>query len=513
MKFGFEKYKNLLLLFSSCILFGADNSITAWFVFVPVFFLVEYVPLKRIWLYGGFYGILSYLFYASWLIRFSIYAAVGIYLLYFTLCALLFICMKYAEIILPKTAWLLWFIIICTYEYLKTKGFAGFNYGVNGYTQYKNIYLIQIADIFGIWGVSLPLNFFSSVIYKILHDKIHGKPFKNNFATLLILFAVIAAEYIYGFYRVNSTDKIEQTCSKIKIAAIQNNSDPWKSGLSSYYDEIKHLMNLTDSALNDNPDISLVVWPETAVVPSIMKNFYVRSDRERFEFVKNILEYIDKKNCAFLVGNFHVEGTGENSKDYNAALLFIPQKNTLPPKPQIYKKRHLVPFTEYFPYEKKFPHIYKLLLDGDTHLWDKGTEASVFNVNGLLFGTPICFEDTFGADCTDFMQNGAKAFINLSNDAWSKSRRCQIQHLKQAVFRNIENHVPSIRSTASGETCAIDSSGRIIKRCNPFTENYIIAEIPILNEKHKLTIYSKLKNIFMPNKYAYGFSPLFSKKT
>ena len=171
MKFGFEKYKNLLLLFSSCILFGADNSITAWFVFVPVFFLVEYVPLKRVWLYGGFYGILSYLFYAPWLIRFSIYAAVGVYLLYFTLCALLFICMKCAEIILPKTAWLLWFIIICTYEYLKTKGFAGFNYGVNGYTQYKNIYFIQIADIFGIWGVSLPLNFSSSVIYKILHDK------------------------------------------------------------------------------------------------------------------------------------------------------------------------------------------------------------------------------------------------------------------------------------------------------------------------------------------------------
>jgi len=59
---------------------------------------------------------------------------------------------------------------------LKTKGFAGFNYGVNGYTQYKNIYLIQIADILGVWGVSLPLNFSSAVIYKILHDKINGKP-------------------------------------------------------------------------------------------------------------------------------------------------------------------------------------------------------------------------------------------------------------------------------------------------------------------------------------------------
>lgn len=493
MKFGLEKYKNILLLFSASLLFGADNFITAWFVFVPVFFLIETVPLKRIWLYGGLYGILSYLFYAPWLIRFSIYAALGVYILYFTLCALLFMCMKCAKILFPKAAWFLWFVIIFIYEYLKTKGFAGFSYGVNGYTQYKNIYLIQIADILGVWGVSLPLNFSSAVIYKILHDKINGKPLKNDFAPLMILVALVAAEYIYGFYRVRYTDKIEKTCSKIKIAAIQNNSDPWKNGLSSYYTDSECLMRLTDFALDKHPDTSLVVWPETAVVPSVMKNFYVRNDAPRFEFIKNILEYTDKKNCAFLIGNSHVEANGEKSKDYNAALLFIPKENILPPEPQIYKKRHLVPFTEYFPYEKLFPHIYKLLLDGDTHLWDKGTEAVVFDVNGFSFGTPICFEDTFGADCTDFIRNGAKAFINLSNDAWSKSRRCQIQHLKTAVFRSVENHVPSVRSTASGETCAIDSSGRIINKCASFTENYIIAEVPILNERHKITLYSKLK--------------------
>ena len=106
-----------------------------------------------------------------------------------------------------------------------------------------------------------------------------------------------------------------------------------------------------------------------------------------------------------------------------------------------------------------------------------------------------------------FKNSGFKDFIKISelaerfiNAKDFKTRRCQIQHLKTAVFRSVENHVPSVRSTASGETCAIDSSGRIINKCASFTENYIIAEVPILNERHKITLYSKLKNILWKNK-------------
>lgn len=106
----------------------------------------------------------------------------------------------------------------------------------------------------------------------------------------------------------------------------------------------------------------------------------------------------------------------------------------------------------------------------------KTNDGKVFN-----FSSPICFEDTFGSDLKKFYKKGARAFVNLSNDAWSKSKRCQVQHLKMAVFRSVENHVPSVRSSASGETCIISSTGKIVARSESFRKNYVTGEIPVLH--------------------------------
>ena len=153
----------------------------------------------------------------------------------------------------------------------------------------------------------------------------------------------------------------------------------------------------------------------------------------------------------------------------------------IPPEPEVYSKIHLVPFTEYFPYEKQFPALYKFLLDGDTHLWTPGDEYKVFEHDGLRFSTPVCFEDNFGGDLRNFKKSGTGAFFNLSNDAWSKSKRCQVQHLKMAVFRSVENHIPSVRSTASGETCFISSIGKIYQKIPSFTEGYAADYIPVID--------------------------------
>ena len=179
--------------------------------------------------------------------------------------------------------------------------------------------------------------------------------------------------------------------------------------------------------------------------------------------------------------------------DFNSAFFFIPKQNVLPPTPKIYSKIHLVPFTEYFPYDKYFPHIYKLLLAGDTHLWTPGKEYSVFEYKNLLFSTPICFEDTFCSDCRKFVKNGAKAFFNLSNDAWSNSLRCQNQHLAMAVFRSVENKVPSVRSSASGHTCIIDRFGQITNISKPFEKNYVYGQIEF--DKLPMTFYSKFGDV------------------
>jgi len=155
----------------------------------------------------------------------------------------------------------------------------------------------------------------------------------------------------------------------------------------------------------------------------------------------------------------------------------------------IYRKLHLVPFTEHFPYEKQFPAIHRALVNADTHFWEKGTEAKVFDGPGFTFSTPICFEDTFGYISRKFAQNGAQIIVNMSNDAWSKSLPAQNQHLSMAVFRAVENRLSLVRATASGQTCGIAPNGRIIAMAPPFTETALVVAIPVVKG---YTVYTRL---------------------
>ena len=59
-----------------------------------------------------------------------------------------------------------------------------------------------------------------------------------------------------------------------------------------------------------------------------------------------------------------------------------------------------------------------------------------------------------------------------------------------AVFRSVENRVPQVRSTASGQTCFIDPNGRIMAMADPFVETYLIDSIPIIDTV-KPSLYNK----------------------
>ncbi|MDR0486853.1 MAG: apolipoprotein N-acyltransferase, partial [Treponema sp.] len=196
-----------------------------------------------------------------------------------------------------------------------------------------------------------------------------------------------------------------------------------------------------------------------------------------------LLDYLAVTDVPFLIGNDDArkdpsknpDASEQFRIDYNAALLFENGKVS-----ETYRKLHLVPFTEHFPYGKQLPFIYRALENADTHFWEKGEEFTVFSVPGFAFSTPICFEDTFGYLSRNFVSRGADVLVNISNDAWSKSLPAQNQHLSMAVFRAVENYRPLVRSTVSGQTCAVDPRGKVIALARPFTEAWITVEVPLV---------------------------------
>jgi apolipoprotein N-acyltransferase len=413
-----------------------------------------------------------------------------IYLFYF---AVLFPLLKLALILFPRRGFILQWCIWVAYEYLRTQGFLGYSYGITGYSQWTVLPLIQIADIFGVWGVSALAVFPSAYIAAALDGwfpppgRIRTFAVRERFPLGLWVLA-LAAALVYGF----AAPLDYSGTASARIALIQHNTDPWRGGMEDYRNNYRILKRLSLEALEREPKPDLVVWSETAFVPRIYWHTTYRDDPESYVLVKELLDFLREQEVPFVIGNDDarrvVDATGNWERvDYNAVMLFERGEIT-----GLYRKLHLVPFTEHFPYQKQLPWVYEALRNADTHFWETGDEATVFTAGGLRFSSPICFEDTFGYLSRDFVRNGAELIVNLSNDAWSGSLPAQMQHLGMAVFRAVENRRAMVRSTASGQTCGVDPNGRILAMAEPFAETWLTVEVPVVQAETLYTRYGDL---------------------
>jgi apolipoprotein N-acyltransferase len=461
----------------------------AWIAYVPLFWLLYQVSLGASVFWGALYGYTAYGLFNYWLSVFHPLAGLIVGLIYLVFFAVLFPLLKAAILLFPRRGYLVQWLIWIAYEYLRTQGFLGYPYGITGYSQWTLLPVIQIAAIFGVWGVSALVIFPSAYLAAGLKGflpfkKEGGNPtegflplkvfFRRESAALVIWFIALAAALGYGI--VLPVDYTE--APTVRIALIQHNTDPWRGGMEDYRQNFRVLKRLSQDALARDPKPDLVVWSETAFVPRIYWHETYRDDQESYILVKELLDYLKDQDVPFVIGNDdarrEVNDKGQWERvDYNAAMLFNRGEIV-----GLYRKLHLVPFTEHFPYEKQLPWVYNALRNADTHFWKKGKEATVFSINGLKFSSPICFEDTFGYLSRNFVKNGAEFIVNLTNDAWSKSLPAQMQHLSMAVFRAVENRCSMVRSTASGQTCGIDPNGKILAMAEPFAETQLIVEIP-----------------------------------
>jgi apolipoprotein N-acyltransferase len=458
------------------------------------------------------YGYASYGLFNYWLSAFHPLAGHIVGLIYMAYLALAFFLLKLAETLFPRRAYLVQWIIWLAYEYLKTLGFLGYSYGVIGYSQWRQLPLIQIASVCGVWGVSALLVFASAWLAAALRDwrfssglkglaRAISAFFSREKIPLLIWAVSLCAALGAGFVSMRNDGKNYASLPRARLALVQHNTDPWRGGIDEYRRNFETLRRLSNEALSAGTKPDMVVWSETAFVPRIYWHSTYRDDPASWVLVKELLDYLSAQEVPFLIGNDDARkdpaknpNPSESYRvDYNSALLFEKGKIT-----QTYQKMRLVPFTEHFPYKKQFPAIYRILVDADTHFWEKGAKAAVFSGRGFNFSTPICFEDTFGHLSRRFVLNGADIIVNMSNDAWSASLPAQNQHLAAAVFRAVENRRSVARATASGQTCGIDPWGRVIALAPPFKEAWITVELPI---KKGYTAYARLGDFL-----GWGFS-------
>ncbi|MFZ5800346.1 MAG: apolipoprotein N-acyltransferase, partial [Candidatus Omnitrophota bacterium] len=161
-----------LVLLSSLILSLSfsrfDAGVAAWVGLLPLFFSLEGKSPRQSFLLSYLCGFLFFLITLYWLIHVTPAGWIGLCLylaLYFGLFGLIFSIFKKAISLLILFALPSVWVLL---EYLRSHLLTGFGWALLGYSQYKFLPVIQIADIFGALGVSFLVAMGNAAIYLIL---------------------------------------------------------------------------------------------------------------------------------------------------------------------------------------------------------------------------------------------------------------------------------------------------------------------------------------------------------
>ncbi len=368
-----------------------------------------------------------------------------------------------------------------------------FSWRLLAHSQYKNITLIQIADIFGAAGVSLLIAMVNGLLGDLIIAIKRKKIFAgSNFIKAAIAVALIAGTIFYGQYRLTQAEKF--THPGPIVASVQSNvplevKESGQAAEQIFADLLKSSIAATAAGAE------LVVWPETMVQAILDERFLLLcSSSHRSNIFDSMLSQHAKNNAYILIGAHGGRPEVKNNtikmvEKYNSAFLYRPDGRQ---DSKRYDKIHLVPFGEFVPFKKSFPLLHKLLMkltpyDYDYTL-DRGKEYSTFEMKSQTatykFGVMICYEDTVSAiarkmTINDQAEKKIDWLLNISNDGWFvrfKNARTTAstelaQHMVTCVFRAIENRLPIMRSVNTGISCLVDSNGRI-------RDDYLAGNLP-----------------------------------
>jgi len=486
----------ILAVLSGLLLTGSFPKIgidwLAWFALVPLLISLKNSSLANSFRLGFIAGLAHYATLAYWLVyTMQTYGNLPLYLcvsVLFLLSSYLALYIAVFSIIVkrlcPKPATCL-FIIPCLWvslEYIRNYLFSGFPWGLIGYSQFNNLHLIQVSDIFGIYGVSFLIALANAAIFLAFlyftKSKWKEAEVEKRLAggSIFVFILIIGLVFLYGTWRIKSIDNLISASKSLKVSIVQGNIEQaikWDPAFQTTTTE--KYVNLSLSAKEEKPD--LVVWPETATP------FYFLYDRL---LSKKVLKGIHDTNTDFLIGSPSFVRIGNIIEYYNSAYLISPDGRVCGK----YDKAHLVPFGEYVPFKRWLPFIGKMVeAVGD---FSAGQEGKTIKCNNYDLGLLICYEIIFPELSRAMAKNDAVLLVNITNDAWYGRTSAPYQHFSMAVFRAIENRRSLVRAANTGISGFIDPVGRVMNSTSLFQEKIITRSIPIINEMSAYTSFGDL---------------------
>jgi apolipoprotein N-acyltransferase len=361
-------------------------------------------------------------------------------------------------------------------EYVRSFALTGFPWSIVGYSQYKFLPVIQIADITGVYGVSFLVVAVNGALadFFIAGRRRREKPLSQMSPTYVahaLLLVLLAASLIYGSYRLGE----DRPGRPLKVSVVQGNISQNLKWDEKYKSDTLDIYRLnTMFARREAP--SLIVWPETAAP------FYFGYDKP---YTEMMLRFQKALGTHLLFGAITVKG---DRRLANSAILFTPNGETA----YVYDKIHLVPFGEYVPLRKLLFFIDKITVGigdyvaGDDHIRAKTPFGE--------FGTHICYEIIFPDEVRQSYRDGGDFIVTITNDAWFGRTPGPYQHFSFGVLRAVENRKPVVRAANTGISGFMDSNGRVLGKTGLFEAKVLTEEIKTDGTR---TVYTRYGDLFV----------------
>ena len=330
-------------------------------------------------------------------------------------------------------------------EWLRGWALSGFPWLSFGYGQIDGP-LAGWAPVLGVYGVS----------WMLLVSAAGFVPLVSGSGSRLAAVSLIALPWLTGWLLLLD-DWTEPTSDVLTTTIVQGGVSQDRKWLP---DQFVPTLRLYRGALIDAADSELVVWPEVAI-PAVNTQIELYLDTLQKDIRAR------RQTLALGLLEMHENGT----QVYNSLFVLDGRRQ------QTYRKRHLVPFGEYFPVPDFVREWLRLMSLPNNDMQAGAARQSLLETaDGTLIAAAICYEDAYGAEQLYALPEAA-VLINISNDAWFGDSIAPAQHLQVARMRALEVGRPVVRATNNGISAFIDFRGNVTARAPQFQYATLAADV------------------------------------
>ena len=408
-------------------------------------------------------------------------------------------------VIAAPIAWVGW-------ECVRNYALTGISAAMLGHTLADLPVMIQVADLFGSYGVSFVIVIVNAALFLLLWGRQCGVGSVQIAASTVTASVVLLATVGYGQYRLGQpTGPAMGT-----IALIQRDEQTEYEQDRSRELEIyrRYIEQSLEAVRKTEVRVDAVVWPESMFSGGLPWTLLSEETAAPQEFGYSQSEFralISESQQRFLqratdlqtalanenkngdvpslIGGCAVVHYASSPGVYSGVVMVSPDGQVN----HWYGKSHLVMFGEYIPLIGSIPGLRDYMPPGMG--LQIGSEPQRFPVGSMTLSPNICIETAVERVTVNQLRRLRSdtegslpdAIVNVTNDAWFDGSSVVAHHLRCSQLVAVGCRRPLLSAGNGGPTAWIDSSGRIVEALNFREHGWIIAR-PELDSRTSLYV-------------------------